>query len=359
MANAESQIIIPFCPSSGMEITSWLEYFKTTSNLTDIDKLKNIGSYLKGTALNLYINSCLKVTTWQQLEEILLENFLQPKICTFLEFTQIQFKYSDDINEYFHKKVNVGRQLGLTTQVILEGLTATMPQNIRTGLVISSPDSLTDWLETASKLIQIQPNRETNQYGEGQGQHFQPQNAYRSPRPIQPQRYSQSSNYPPRHNNTSNYTRPYQSRYDFQNNTSNYTRPYQSRYDSQNNTSNYTRPYQSRYDSQNFRPRQPSPYQQRPYYPNQHDVRPHTYRNPNFQHGRPHFGPRPMLHTNHFQEDRPTLPNTPCRKCQRQGISNAYHWHDECPFLLTNDTPASATTFTTTPTTTNLPDTNI
>ncbi|GFR33139.1 uncharacterized protein TNCT_81871 [Trichonephila clavata] len=72
-------------------------------------------------ALTHYINSCLNISNFDDLCNILIENFLKPNIVNLSDFSQHQLR--NNLDEYFHQKLNCGRQLGLSPQLILEGLT--------------------------------------------------------------------------------------------------------------------------------------------------------------------------------------------------------------------------------------------
>ena len=45
----------------------------------------------------------------------------------------------------------------------------------------------------------------------------------------------------------------------------------------------------------------------------------------------------------HFQE---ALPPYPCKYCTQNCITNAYHWHYDCPFKNQNSTPLATSTTT-------------
>ncbi|GFR28110.1 uncharacterized protein TNCT_84831 [Trichonephila clavata] len=111
-----------------MRIEAWLEYFNNACKISNKDndwKMLNISKYLKGSALTHYVNSCLNISNFDDLCNILIENFLKPNIVNLSDFSQHQLR--NNLDEYFHQKLNCGRQLGLSPQLILEGLTDGMP----------------------------------------------------------------------------------------------------------------------------------------------------------------------------------------------------------------------------------------
>ncbi|GFR12045.1 uncharacterized protein TNCT_621 [Trichonephila clavata] len=140
-----------------MRIEAWLEYFNNACKISNKDndwKMLNISKYLKGSALTHYVNSCLNISNFDDLCNILIENFLKPNIVNLSDFSQHQLR--NNLDEYFHQKLNCGRQLGLSPQLILEGLTDGMPTNIKQLMTINPPTSPTEWLKVATRLMKTQ-----------------------------------------------------------------------------------------------------------------------------------------------------------------------------------------------------------
>ncbi|GFR01075.1 probable glutamate receptor [Trichonephila clavata] len=140
-----------------MRIEAWLEYFNNACKISNKDndwKMLNISKYLKGSALTHYVNSCLNISHFDDLCNILIENFLKPNIVNLSDFSQHQLR--NNLDEYFHQKLNCGRQLGLSPQLILEGLTDGMPTNIKQLMTINPPTSPTEWLKVATRLMKTQ-----------------------------------------------------------------------------------------------------------------------------------------------------------------------------------------------------------
>ncbi|PRD34276.1 UNVERIFIED_CONTAM: hypothetical protein NCL1_15185 [Trichonephila clavipes] len=164
--------IIPFDSENGMIIQAWLDYFNnayshththTLSNKDDNWKIVNISRYLKGSALTHSINSCLSISNFGELCSILIENFLKPNVISLAHFSQLQLK--NNLEQYFHQKLNYGRQLGLSPQLLLEELTDGMPPNIKQLMTINPPTSPTEWLMVATRLMKTQaPKPEKNTF---------------------------------------------------------------------------------------------------------------------------------------------------------------------------------------------------
>ena len=60
-------------------------------------------------------------------------------------FSDIRFKTGEDASEYYQKKMNVGRTLGLENKLLLEGLTDGLPRELKQLVIFNSPKSTTEW----------------------------------------------------------------------------------------------------------------------------------------------------------------------------------------------------------------------
>ncbi|GBM86935.1 Transposon Ty3-I Gag-Pol polyprotein [Araneus ventricosus] len=159
MKATNSIAIIPFDPINSMNVNSWLKYFNDKCreyNLDDKWKLNNITAYLKNSALTEYVNSYDTIKTWEEFISFLTERHIFPNLVNLTDFTLKSFKEGDDITLYFQEKLKIGRQLNLSTSMIIEGLSDGLPVNLRQLLAINSPNNPTEWLVTATKLIKIQ-----------------------------------------------------------------------------------------------------------------------------------------------------------------------------------------------------------
>ncbi|GBN53811.1 hypothetical protein AVEN_182404-1 [Araneus ventricosus] len=265
--------IIPFDPNNSMNVNSWLKYFNDKCqeyNLDDTWKLNNITAYLKNNALTEYVNSYDTIKTWEEFISFLTERYIAPNLVNLSDFTSKSFKEGDDITLYFQEKLKIGKQLNLATSMILEGLSDGLPVNLRQLLAINSPNNPTEWLTTASKLIKIQKSDE-NQIN-------------------------------PIHSATQNLK-------------------------TNSVSGNQWQPRNIR--PHNFTPRQNfRPYDFQPNSPPRQNFR----QNNNYQTPPPRQTFRPSNNANtHFQEK---LPPSPCWLCTKQGIANAYHWVQTCPYGL-------------------------
>lgn len=267
--------IIPFDPSLNIDIKNWMQYFDnicSENKLDDTWKLHNISKYLKGKAISIYINQCLSVKKFQEISLILQENFLNVSLPTFSEYTNLKLKNKTDINPYFHTKLEMGRKLGLSEKLILEGLTDGLPSDLKQLLILSPPNNATEWVTCVTKLLKAQEAENSSK----------PKQTHETISPRVPYRPN------PRYNAPLNY------RYNY---------------------------------SQNYRPQ---------YRPSFGNIRP-NFNNYPHQTNAPQ---RQILPNNnnsiHYQRE---LPPTPCRLCERQGIPNAYHWVQICPFSTYREPP--------------------
>ena len=63
--------------------------------------------------LTIYDNNCLNCTKCDKIKEILQENFLKGTEANFSDFTNLKLESMSQLEEYFHKKLNLGRNLKL------------------------------------------------------------------------------------------------------------------------------------------------------------------------------------------------------------------------------------------------------
>ncbi|XP_055930721.1 uncharacterized protein LOC129960966 [Argiope bruennichi] len=158
--------IISFDPENGMKVDLWVGYFNKIcqeNNKTYLCKIKNIAKFLKGSALTHYINSCLNVDNFDDLCCILTEQFIQPNIVNFSDFSQLKFDSKNSkLVDYFHQKLNYGRQLGFVPQLILEGLTDGLPTQLKQLVSIKAPNTPTEWFTITTKLLKMEDSSEPN-----------------------------------------------------------------------------------------------------------------------------------------------------------------------------------------------------
>lgn len=302
--------LIKFNPELGVDVVQWFLYFETTTNnlkLTDGWRIKNLSRYIMGDALREYLNNCLNVDDYAQMKCLLIERFIRPQVINFSEFTQLFLGESDDLLNYFHTKMDLGRKLGIETRLILDALTEGIRDTtIRQHLIINSPTTPIEWLNLVNKLHKpcqrdikskaFQNNRVDSDYQNGPNfgrtryetprhniQSTTPAYRHWQPRGGQNYRYS----FPPR---------PQGSRYSHNDMTN--------RFNTSGPHNNIQREWQPR----------------RPQLPNYNRFRgPNSFNNN-------------TRHNVHFHEQNPELPRYPCPICTQKGIWNAYHFKKDCSF---------------------------
>lgn len=158
--------IVPFSVDSGMAWAPWRAYFESIcveNKKTEVWMIRSIQKYLKDKALTLYINNCLHILHWSELTALFNEHFSLPAEPSLTDFTNIRFKYGEDVNEYYHNKVKLGRDLGLDNKFLLEGLTEGLPLDLRRLVITNAPKTLNEWRELVFRLSKLQPSWRMNE----------------------------------------------------------------------------------------------------------------------------------------------------------------------------------------------------
>lgn len=109
-----------------MNVQSWLKYFDSLGKKEEKYthwKFQNISKNVKGEALKIYINECLDCTRYDQIADFLTKNFFSINIPNFYEFSALKLEDMSELENYFYKKVGIGRKLRLCETTLLQGLT--------------------------------------------------------------------------------------------------------------------------------------------------------------------------------------------------------------------------------------------
>lgn len=128
-------------------------YICSQYKLTESWKISNISKYLKGSALTTYINECFSCTSFLVISRVLKENFLTLSVLTFAKFSNLRLSNKAELLKYFHKKKEIGAQLGLTESLLLEGLTDSLPSDLKPLLTLNTPCSTIEWIHLMNKLV--------------------------------------------------------------------------------------------------------------------------------------------------------------------------------------------------------------
>lgn len=158
IVNKESEIIISFDPDRGMNFNNWLIYFNKQCDYlqkNDIWKFLNFQKYLKNSAVTTYINCCLHLNDFNDICEVFKTTYCESSSFTFSNFTNLSYKCGDDLKKYFQRKTEYGRNLKLSNEFILEGLTDGLPNELKKFVVVNPPKTLIDWLSQVSKLVSL------------------------------------------------------------------------------------------------------------------------------------------------------------------------------------------------------------
>lgn len=150
--------IIKFTPE--MQFSAWEKYldkFCITHGITEEEKLLQFPKWITGTALQIYVNSCLQCETFGEIKQIFLEKLYKPST-SFTSFNNLRFDGTKQhLLTYFQEKVELGRQLGLNTKLILEGLTGGLPIHIKPLIMVREPPTPTQWINLVTQLVEEMP----------------------------------------------------------------------------------------------------------------------------------------------------------------------------------------------------------
>lgn len=89
----------------------------------------------------MYMNNSLHVLHWSEFVLLFTEHFSIPNTLSLTDFSCIQFKFGEDLNEYYQKKTKMGRTLGLDPCFILEGLTEGLPLEMKKLVATNAPNN--------------------------------------------------------------------------------------------------------------------------------------------------------------------------------------------------------------------------
>jgi hypothetical protein len=277
--------VIPFDPDSGMRFEAWIKYFQNSCaevQLEESSKIEIFSSVLKGGALQVFINSCLGCKSLEEVTAIFNEHFVTPTVSTFSEYNRINFNGGmQELQKYFNTKMEVGRRLGMSPTLLLQGLNDGLPAKLKPLVLIREPSTPIDWLNLVASLVQCDAEcNENNRKETRENRRYSPQ----------------YQNWDARR--TDNFERP-------------------------NNFQSRAPQWSQRQQTPVWR--QPPPFQNR-------------YRG--FPQNRDRFLPNTnRRETTHYQQ---RLPPRPCRYCENAGLLNAFHWERTCPLKpnMTFDNPS-------------------
>ena len=87
----------------------------------------------------------------------------QPQVKFLLEFSdfsEIQFKIGDNVTDYYHKKLHVGRNLVLDAKLQLEGLMNGIPKQLKQLVVVNLLQIHKEQRELVHKLYKLQISKD-------------------------------------------------------------------------------------------------------------------------------------------------------------------------------------------------------
>lgn len=69
-------------------------------------------------ALTVYVNGCLKCEIYTHITENLVEKLINVDVPKFAELTNLKIKNMSNLEDYFYKKVDIRKKLGLSENLI-------------------------------------------------------------------------------------------------------------------------------------------------------------------------------------------------------------------------------------------------
>ncbi|UYV70155.1 hypothetical protein LAZ67_7002015, partial [Cordylochernes scorpioides] len=115
----------------------------------------------KGKALEMYALICRDISSLEELHSRMKRFFHEPEHGLHRKFWQVRKGREQSVKEYYFAKIKLATKLGLSQELILEGLTSGIESEFERFLIAASPTSLERWLEIA-EAIEISHCRTTS-----------------------------------------------------------------------------------------------------------------------------------------------------------------------------------------------------
>jgi hypothetical protein len=115
-------------------------------------RMNNIACFLKGQSLELYYELLINCDTWEEIKTTLLNTYQVVKPDYFSEFINLKFNQEDNINEFYQRKLTLSSLAKLNSQQTLAGLNDCLPILYKRDIILSNPQTPSQWLEIVSKI---------------------------------------------------------------------------------------------------------------------------------------------------------------------------------------------------------------
>ncbi|UYV84908.1 hypothetical protein LAZ67_X003957 [Cordylochernes scorpioides] len=162
--NLPFELIPRYDPDEGLSYDNWSRLFDHQAQqqgLSSKESLSMMPMLFKGKALEMYALICRDISSLEELHSRMKRFFHEPEHGLHRNFWQVRKGREQSVKEYYFAKIKLATKLGLSQELILEGLTSGIESEFERFLIAASPTSLERWLEIA-EAIEISHCRTTS-----------------------------------------------------------------------------------------------------------------------------------------------------------------------------------------------------
>ncbi|UYV61212.1 K02A2.6-like [Cordylochernes scorpioides] len=162
--NLPFELIPRYDPDDGLSYDNWSRLFDHQAQqqgLSSKESLSMMPMLFKGKALEMYALICRDISSLEELHSRMKRFFHEPEHGLHRNFWQVRKGREQSVKEYYFAKIKLATKLGLSQELILEGLTSGIESEFERFLIAASPTSLERWLEIA-EAIEISHCRTTS-----------------------------------------------------------------------------------------------------------------------------------------------------------------------------------------------------
>ncbi|UYV79930.1 hypothetical protein LAZ67_18001125, partial [Cordylochernes scorpioides] len=162
--NLPFELIPRYDPDEGLSYDNWSRLFDHQAQqqgLSSKESLSMMPMLFKGKALEMYALICRDISSLEELHSRMKRFFHEPEHGLHRKFWQVRKGREQSVKEYYFAKIKLATKLGLSQDLILEGLTSGIESEFERFLIAASPTSLERWLEIA-EAIEISHCRTTS-----------------------------------------------------------------------------------------------------------------------------------------------------------------------------------------------------
>ncbi|UYV65863.1 hypothetical protein LAZ67_3005743, partial [Cordylochernes scorpioides] len=116
--------------------------------------------YLIEEAFDFYVETCLDITSWPELEGKLVSHFYKQEVNPFTAFIELKYDPEKGIGNYFKEKTSLASKAKISKENLIEGLTNGLTTDFRKLVITSKVDTPEEWIELVSKLEMIDRHKE-------------------------------------------------------------------------------------------------------------------------------------------------------------------------------------------------------